>query len=208
MATKYGVGNTYIQVNDDDTVDIYIAGSKRVTIDDSGTTIFKRGIIINDDRGDYWAIIKSSGSVVGDGGIKLTQGSTYHFYIYTTGTASSTNGLINIGYGSSSPGTLRFKFRGDGTAYADVGWQTFSPIMPEGIKGYEWLEVAKEDAYKPCKPKTLKMQDMTEDDIKKYAKDPCKIAMANTRCLDYVIQVQKNILKKLMKMEERLNAIR
>ena len=36
MATKYGVGDTYIQINDDNTIDIYTAGSERVTIDENG----------------------------------------------------------------------------------------------------------------------------------------------------------------------------
>ena len=106
-------------------------------------------------------------------------------------------------------GTDKFKFfTGDGTAYADNSWVTFSPIMPEDVKGYEWLEVAKEDAYKPHKPKTLKMQDMTEEDIQKYSKDPTKIAMANTRLLDYMVEVQKENTQKINQLQEQMNDIR
>jgi len=92
-----------------------------------------------------------------------------------------------------------------GSMYIDGTYNTFSPIMPEDVEGYGWLEVAKEDAYKPHKPDTLKLQDMTEDDIQTYSKDATKIAMANTRLLDYMVEVQKENTQKINQLIEQIN---
>jgi len=104
-------------------------------------------------------------------------------------------------------GTDRFKFLTNGKAYADDGWYTFSPVMPDK-KGYEWLEVAKEDAYKPRKPDGLTMNEMTDEDIEKYGKDIAKIAMSNTRAIDYIAHVQRCILRSLINTRRMLYDIR
>jgi|GEM_PF-4913615 len=103
--------------------------------------------------------------------------------------------------------TQRFRFGSDGKAYADDSWNTFSPVLPD-VKRYDWVEVAKEDAYKPRKPDDLTMDKITEEDIEKYGKDIAKIAMANTRAIDYIAHVQRCILRSLINTRRMLYDIR
>jgi len=105
-------------------------------------------------------------------------------------------------------GTDKFRFvTSDGKAYADDSWNTFSPVLPD-VKRYDWVEVAKEDAYKPRKPDGLTMNEMTDEDIEKYGKDIAKIAMANTRAIDYIAHVQRCILRSLINTRRMLYDIR
>jgi len=91
-----------------------------------------------------------------------------------------------------------------GTLYVDESYEVFSPTMPDK-EGYDWLEYAKEDAMKPNKPRDMKMVDMTDADIEKYGKDIPKIAMANTRLLDYMVQIQKQHIKQINAIMKKLS---
>jgi hypothetical protein len=91
---------------------------------------------------------------------------------------------------------LAYYFDADGTAYADESWETFSPDITQSktIKGtgpHDYLAWALEDAKKPVKPyRGLYDKDnipvgcdvsSAEEERRKYAKSPAKIAIGVTR---------------------------
>ena len=101
----------------------------------------------------------------------------------------------------SSP-TLRFYFRHDGNAYADVAWLTFSPKSPKdelAMSARDWLSWAAEDARKPLKPyeglpdsthrevrrlaslRGVTYAEAANQEVANYAKDPAKIAIGTAR---------------------------
>jgi len=74
---------------------------------------------------------------------------------------------------------LAFYFDMDGSGYADVGWYTFSPDIPDDASPKEYLEIALEDALKPKKP--FRGLDAAPEELKNYEKDIAKIAIAIAR---------------------------
>ena len=93
-----------------------------------------------------------------------------------------------------------------GVLYIDGTYETFSPEMPD-MEGYDWVELAKDIAMKPNKPKDMKIGDMTEEDEEKYGKDIAKIAMANTRAIVYMAGVQKQLVAKIDEQQKRIEKI-
>jgi len=83
----------------------------------------------------------------------------------------------------STAETLRYYFNNSGTAYADVGWSTFSPDIKkdneykgkEELTSKDYLDWALKDAKKPLKPYAgIKG---TSEEISQYGKDICKISI-------------------------------
>jgi len=77
-----------------------------------------------------------------DAGLKFTENSGLKWHIYN----DHTDDNLQVYSGAN----LRYEFKTDGTANADVAWGTFSPVVKG--KGKELLDIALEDANKPVKP--------------------------------------------------------
>ena len=79
-----------------------------LTLYATGTGLIKfNSHAINDAANDKWLIALSSGSVVGQGGLKWEQGSLHEFVSYTTGTGSSSSGFLHIDYRLKSDKSLQ-----------------------------------------------------------------------------------------------------
>jgi hypothetical protein len=106
-------------------------------------------------------------------------------------------------------GYPRFYFADNGNAYADTGWNVFSPDPPkpaEAMTVSDWLSWGVEDAKKPVKPYDgLPGEDhpfvveearrskrgraaVAEAERQRYAKDISKIAIGSARALDALFQ--------------------
>jgi len=108
-----------------------------------------------------------------------------------------------------SGSTLRYEFGTDGTAVADVAWNTFSPEIT--AVGRELLDVAMEDAGKPVKPydgipivvtdeelaaqsrsvrlpNEFQTQELRDAEVARYGKNTAEIAIASARYLAYLTE--------------------
>jgi len=72
-----------------------------------------------------------------------------------------------------------------GSLYIDGSYNTFTPSLPK-VQDQGWIEEIKKEAFKPHKPSSLKIDDMTEADIVKYGKDISKVALMNARAIEYL----------------------
>lgn len=104
----------------------------------------------------------------------------------------------------SKNNTLRYIFGEDGRAYADLGWNTFSPEPPKpadqmGLR--DWLSWAAEDAAKPVKPyeglpsaehpevqrlaesRGITVDEAVSEESTRYGKDVSKIAIGTGMAL-------------------------
>jgi len=88
-----------------------------------------------------------------------------------------------------------FVFYNDGRAYADVGWYTFSPSIPDDASPKQYLEIALEEALKPKKP--FHGFDVSPEELEKYEKDISKIAIAIARYCESVEERLQRIEKHL-----------
>jgi len=106
-----------------------------------------------------------------------------------------------------SGSTLRYEFGTDGTAVADVAWNTFSPRITAQGRGL--LDVAMEDASKPVKPyagipvvltdaelalqtrserlpNEFPTQELRDVEVERYSKNIAEIAIASARYLAHL----------------------
>lgn len=117
---------------------------------------------------------------------------------FDTGTDGQTFAIENDGgtlkwwSGGSSGWNNAMYLTAAGDLYVDEAYHQFSPKLPD-IQGYKWLDFIKENAFKPCKPDSLAMEDMTEEEVKKYDKPIGTIVLANARLLDYLVTIQKQL---------------
>jgi hypothetical protein len=102
------------------------------------------------------------------------------------GTSGAVNtGIINFHLVTSGAEALRYKFQPDGTALADVAWNTFSPIPPKvDMTPDEYLDWALEHARKPAKPYGGIPQDPVG--VERYVKDPARIAIGTARYVEHL----------------------
>jgi len=133
------------------------------------------------------------------GAIDFTSGAYPPFcriYGYTAdATSGSEDGSIRFWGMSAGAGNLAFRFDMDGSGYADVGWYTFSPDVPEVASPKEYLRIALEDALKPKKP--FAGLEASDEELEKYKKDISKIAIAIARYCEDVEERLKRIEKRL-----------
>jgi len=110
-------------------------------------------------------------------------------------TAGSEDGKISF-YGYSD-GVVNhaFAFELDGKGYADVGWYTMSPDIPDNASPETYLKIALEDALKPKKP--FRGLDAPREELEKYQKDIAKIAIAIARYCEGVEERLQRIEKHL-----------
>lgn len=214
-----GSANDFLHLRDDtDAADLYIYydGSGRWRFQSEAAGGGYNWLTLEDGTGyvGIKTVDPDTMLTLGDGTnetyLKFNSARTWE--VKADGSGASTRLVLNSTVASKyfviqEQGTDRFKFCTDGKAYADDSWNTFSPVLPD-VKRYDWVEVAKEDAYKPRKPDGLTMNKMTDEDIEKYGKDIAKIAMSNTRAIDYIAHVQRCILRSLINTRRMLYDIR
>jgi len=112
--------------------------------------------------------------------------------------AGSEDGSIHFRGLWNGAENLAFRFNMDGSGYADVGWYTFSPDVPEAANPKEYLRIALEDALKPKKP--FPGLGGPDEELEKYKKDISKIAIAIARYCE-------SVEERLQRIEKRLGII-
>jgi hypothetical protein len=191
-AEAFAVNGLDLGTSTDHPVRIWREGVKRIEVSERGGN---EGLIV----------LLSEG---GSGYTKVAFGNTStNDWVYLQGPGIGTdNPVLNILFENnvSTPGvgTLRYAFGSDGTAVADVAWNTFSPKPPKaaelmGLR--DWLSWAAEDALKPVKPyggvpspehpdvqrlasmRGVTYQEAARQEVANYQKDPAKIAIGTAR---------------------------
>lgn len=172
-----------VKLSVEDGTELYLDGGTNYYIIKSGSNInfYANGsniLSMNDASAGF------DGNLTVDGNISITNGNL--FYLLGTSPVNQNfkmenNGIgqVNYSVGGSGGWTERFRFAIDGTGYADVAWNTFSPnIADMGIINpnfVDYLNWALRDAKKPIKPYDGIPEDKKEAD--KYAKDISKISI-------------------------------
>lgn len=111
---------------------------------------------------------------------------------------------FNAPAGGGNPTTMtpRGYTTATGDMYIDGTYNTFSPVPPkkdEEMTPDDWLAWALEDAKKPHKPYAGIPEDPEE--IKKYAKVICKIAIGTARYAEHLREQLKTLEARLASLE-------
>jgi len=158
-------------------------------------------------------------------GITISNGTTSEYFKLETTVASGQAALYLITpskiwriYNDDNDAN-KLKFRNDtnevvrmylttaGVLYIDGTYETFTPELPVA-EGYEWAILAKAETDKPHKPANKKIDDLTEEEIDMYSHDIAKIAIMNTKAIDYLMEIQKGLVAKVDDLQTQIDDLK
>jgi hypothetical protein len=249
-----GGANTFIQETSDDVLDTYVGGTNYIKVTHASTKVEILGAHLEIDatKGLYFDggsdtyITESSANVLGfdaggntlfqvgdSGGVSIGASDYNPVGLQFHGASNDWQCIIDTGDNATlffNQGTIggswttRYKFQTNGTALADVAWDTFSPDIrkheiykdKEIITESDYLDWALEDAKKPVKPyegipvKKKNLEDVGDNlfetseeaqaESDKYVKDIAKIGIGTARWCEWA-------RTKITDLENRIKAL-